>query len=273
MLKVVLAFALLLAECQGFAVAQVNPEKMAPARLPKISQPLPFKPGETLIYDVSFSKFIFGGTIGELKLWVSKAPESSKPGLIELQAEAVSKGFFPKLFGVKVKDRFESVVTSEDFGLHTSTKHVEEGKVQREQKSVVNREAGRVTFTDRDLANKSAEPKVKQKDSPAWIQDLLSAIYFIRTQQLNTGDVIRIPVSEAGETYNIEVVVGKREEVKVDAGKFQAVCLDVKAFGGRYVRRSGEMYVWVSDDARRTPVRSKIKTSGATVSIELKKMK
>src|SRR5215210_8299569 len=122
MLKVVLAFVILIAQSTVFVRAQVNPEKMVPARLPKISQPLPFKSGETLVYDVSFSKFIFGGTIGELKLSVSKVPDSSKPGLIELKAEAISKGFFPKLFGVKVKDRFESVVASEDFGLTTSTK-------------------------------------------------------------------------------------------------------------------------------------------------------
>ena len=73
--------------------AQVSPEKVAFTR-PKISQPLPFKIGETLTYEVTFSKLIFSGTIGELKLSVSK-PDSNKFDQIELKAEAVSKGFFP----------------------------------------------------------------------------------------------------------------------------------------------------------------------------------
>ena len=110
--------------------AQATPDRLAQS-VPKISHPLPFKFGETLFYEVSFSKFIFSGTIGELKLWVSKTgpgPEAGgeKPEMIELRAEAVSKGFFPKLFGLKVRDRFTSVVSPQDFGLHTSVKLIEE---------------------------------------------------------------------------------------------------------------------------------------------------
>ena len=70
--------------------------------------------------------------------------------------------------------------------------------------------------------------------------------------------------------YKIEVVVGKREEVKVDAGKFKTIMLDAKVFNGRYVKRNGQMFIWVTDDEKRTPVRAKIKTSGATVTIDLK---
>ena len=41
----------------------------------------------------------------------------------------------------------------------------------------------------------------------------------------------------------------------------------------RFVRRSGEMFLWLSDDARRIPVRARIKTSGATVIADLKSIK
>jgi hypothetical protein len=249
--------------------AQVSPEKVAFTR-PKLSQPLPFKIGETLTYEVTFSKLIFSGTIGELKLSVSK-PDSNKFDQIELKAEAVSKGFFPMLFGKKVRDRYDSLVSETDFGLLTSTKLVEEGKVRREQKAVIDREAGRVTYTDRDLVNGKGEPKVKQKATPEWIQDVLSAIYFVRTQPLKEGDVVPIPISDGGDVYNIEIVAGKREEIKTDAGKFKSIQLDAKVFDGRYVRRSGEMLVWVTDDARRIPVHARAKFSGTTVTADLKR--
>lgn len=254
-----------------FATAQVSPEKVA-FTPPRIAQPLPFKNGETLSYEVSFSKFIFSGTIGELKLSVSKPTDSSNPDLLELKAEAISKGFFPALFGVKVRDRYNSLVNQTDFGLHTSTKFLEEGKVRREQKTVVNREAGRVTYTDRDLANTKSEPKVKEKPSPSWVQDLLSTIYFVRTQPLKEGDVVPVPISDAAEIYNIEVVAGKREEIKSSAGKFKTIQLNARVFDGRFVKRSGEMLVWVTDDERRIPVRARIKFSGSTVTVDLKKM-
>src|SRR5262245_3338398 len=185
----------------GLATAQVSPEKVA-FTPPKLTQSLPFKIGETLAYDVSFSRLVFSGTIGELKLSVARPLDSATPE-IEFKADAVSKGFFPALFGIKIKDSYITLVNRDDFGIHTSTKFLQEGKVRREQKSVVNRDAGLITYSDRDLANAKSEPKLKEKASPSWIQDLLSAIYFVRTQPLNEGDVIPVPISDGGEVYNI----------------------------------------------------------------------
>ncbi|HKG22821.1 MAG TPA: DUF3108 domain-containing protein, partial [Blastocatellia bacterium] len=132
----------------------------------KLSTPLPFAEGETLTYEINFSKLIISGGVGELKLKVSKVSDPGKPGLIELQAEAVSKGFFPKLFGIKIKDEFTSQVSSVDFGLQASNKRLEEGKVRVEQKSLVDREARRVRFTHRDLTKEKGEPDVRESDSP-----------------------------------------------------------------------------------------------------------
>jgi hypothetical protein len=268
-----LTFVLALACAPVAGIGQVTAEKVAFTNTPKISQPLPFKVGESLLYEVSFSKSIFSGTIGELKLSVAKPNDQTRQGLLNISAEVNSKGFFPKLFGIKVKDRFNSTINSEDFGLQVSSKLLEEGKVRREQKSVIDRAAGRVTYTERDLANEKAEPKVKEAASPSWIQDMLSVCYFVRTQKLDTGDVIKVPISDLGEVFNIEVVVAGREEVKVDAGKFKAIKLNAKIFDGNYIKRSGEMFVWFSDDARRIPVRAKIKTSGSTVTVDLKRIK
>jgi hypothetical protein len=271
MLNRPLSLTALLMWCLSLSYAQVSSEKIA-FTPPKISQPLPFKIGETLIYDVNFSKLVFSGTIGELKLSVSKPTDSSRPEMIELKAEGVSKGFFPSLFGVRVKDRYISLVDQTDFGVQATTKLLDNGKIRREQKSVIDRWAGRVTYTDRDLTQAKSEPKVKEKPSPTWVQDLLSSIYFVRTQPLKEGDLISVPISDGGEVYNIEIVVARREEIKTIAGKVKAIQLNAKVFDGRYIRRSGEMLVWLTDDAARIPVRARIKTSGTTVTVELKRM-
>jgi hypothetical protein len=254
----------------GLATAQVSPQRVAFVP-PKIAEPLPFKLDETLAYSVKFSKLIFSGTIGELTLTVSKlpAPESE---MIELRAEAVSKGVFPALFGVKVRDRYTSLVNLTDFGVHASTKLIQEGKVRREQKSVVNREAAEVTYTDRDLANPERPPKVKKNPSPTWIQDVLSVIYFVRAQPLKEGDVIAVPLSDGGEVYNIEVVAGKREEIKTGGRVFKAIQLNAKVFDGRYIKRSGQMLVWIADDPTRIPLRARVKTSGTTITVDLKQL-
>jgi hypothetical protein len=276
MRKTLFTLFVILAMATALATAQSVPEKIAAT--PTINQPLPFKAGETLTFEISFSKLIFSGIIGDLKLTVTQAEsekqsESKKqPERLELQAEANSKGFFPKLFGLKVKDRSKSVVSATDLGLHSSTKNVDEGRTRKEQTATIDREAGRVTFTERDLVNTKAEPKTKQAPSPAWVQDMISACYFVRTQKLQDGEAIPIPISDGGAVYHIEVLVEKREEVKVEAGKFKAIRLNAKVFDGRYIKRSGEMFIWVSDDDKRIPVKAKIKTSGATITIELKRI-
>src|SRR5262245_51968819 len=98
---------ILAALCATVAVAQEQPDKPVP---PKINQPLPFKAGEKLRYEVSFSKLIFGGTIGDLTLSVAGGEPATKNAKLLLKAEAVSKGFFPKLFGIKVRDTFSAFV-------------------------------------------------------------------------------------------------------------------------------------------------------------------
>jgi hypothetical protein len=244
-------------------------DKASPV-VPKISQPLPFKVGENLFYDVSFERLIFSGTIGDMKLSVSKA-EAAKPNLIALKADLVSKGFFPTLFGIKVKDQFNAVVSTEDFGLLSSSKLRQEGKINTEEKNQVNRKQGRVTYTFRDLANQSVEPKILEAACPNWVQDIISAIYFIRTQELKEGAVIPVPITDYGQNFVIDVIIGKREEVKVDAGKFKTIKVETKAFSGRLIKKSGELFLWFSDDARRLPVKARVKVSGTTINIELKK--
>lgn len=258
------------------STAQVTSEKQAGTIAPppvysRVVRPLPFQPGETLVYEVSFSKLIFSGIVGDVKLAVSK-PADPASNLVEFKAEAVSRGFLPALLGLKVKDIYSSVVYEIDLGLQSYRRLIEEGKKRREQTSVINRDSGRVTYTDRDLSNARAQPTFKEAASPAWIQDVLSAIYFVRAQKLNEGDVIPVPISDGGKVYNAEVVVGKGEEMKLALGQFKTVRLDAKVFDGRFLKRSGEMLIWISDDPKRLIVRARVKTSGATVTAELKRI-
>lgn len=260
----------------AIGTAQVTSEKPpGPIAPPSVSsrviQPLPFKPGEVLVYEVSFSKLIFSGIVGDIKLAVSK-PAGPTSNLLEFKAEAVSRGFFPTLFGLKVKDTYSSAVNETDLGLESYNRLIEEGKKRREQSSVINRNLGKVTYSDRDLSKAGEPPTIKEAPSPPWIQDVLSAIYFVRAQKLNQGDVIPVAITDGGAVYNVEVVVGKREVVKLALGQFPTVRLDAKVFDGRFLKRSGEMLVWMSDDPRRLIVRARIKTSGATVTAVLKRI-
>jgi hypothetical protein len=188
---------------------------------------------------------------------------------IKFEAETVSKGFVTWLFDLKVDDRYQSIVNWQDLGLIKSTKFVEEGNKHRQQETVVDRSTGSVTYSDKDLNSETAAASVKKASSPPWVQDLLSAIYFLRTQDLKQGSTLTVPVTDKGEIHNIDVIVGKREQVDVEAGKFNALPVEVMVFDGKYIKRSGQLLIWFTDDLRRLPVRARIKSSGATATIKL----
>jgi len=276
------------------------------------NQPFPFEPGEILTYNITFSKLIFSGYIGQLKLLVKDArtpppkdaapaltspsqrqaspshspeqsarPETQAPSLppgmqgdpttIEFGAEVASRGFFTRLFGVRIEDRYGAVVRSEDFCLVRSWKDIDQGDLHRHHETTVDRELGALSYSETDR-NKRGVITAKTGGCPRWILDLLSAVYFVRTKDLKEGNTITLPVTDVGQVYMIDVVPGKREEVVVEAGKFRSVQLDLKIFDGKYIRRSGQLLVWLSDDAKRLPVKARLKSSGTTVNITLARL-
>src|SRR5262249_24190533 len=87
--------------------------------------------------------------------------------------------------------------------------------------------------------------------------------------ELEERNPITLPIADAGQVYMIDVVPVKREEVEVEAGKFKSIQLDLKIFDGKYIKRSGQLLVWLSADSRRLPGRAMLKSSGTTVNITL----
>jgi hypothetical protein len=241
------------------------------AARPKITHPLPFQTGEKLFYEITFEKMIFSGKVGEMTLKAEK-PEGAKTRAIQLKGEILSKGFFTTLFNLNFEQNLSSLVSADDLGVLESSKIVDDGKTRKEHIARIDRDKGNLTYTFRNARDPASQPQTKEVASPAWVQDILSIFYFARTQDWKEGATISFPVVDEGNIRNIEILVGKREEVKVDAGKFKAVMLEAKIFGGLFLRRSGEMFIWFSDDARRLPVKTKLKLNNGTVNIELKKI-
>jgi hypothetical protein len=59
--------------------------------------------------------------------------------------------------------------------------------------------------------------------------------------------------------------------MKSIAGRVQTLRVDLEIFGAeRLIDRSGEMSLWLTDDARRLPVRARVSTDLGTIDITLK---
>ncbi|MFN7949060.1 MAG: DUF3108 domain-containing protein [Blastocatellia bacterium] len=265
-----------------------QPDHGAPRREFKVA-PLTLA-GEKLTYEVKFSRFPIYATVGEVTFeLLGKAPDPLPGNLIEelnagfkpnegdhfihLRAVAVAKGFLIKLFGVSAQDRFETLVDEHDFSARLSFKRIQEGKKNLSLTTVFDRDRDAAAYQVRDFSKPQEEPKETSVKTVPGTLDLLSAIYFVRTQKLKTGETLRFPVNDDGQQYEFEILVGKTEKLKTDLGKFKTIRIEPKLFGqGKFISRPGEMTMWLTDDDRRIPVKVVAKTSTGTVTASLIKM-
>lgn len=250
----------------------------------------PFSTSEQLVYEVEFSRSLLRGiNIAEFRFGVAErtAPAATKavkaangtnikaaPQLV-FTCEAVSKGFFQKLFGLDFRFGVESTVAPENFAVELSRKHDEQGKRLRTSEAVFDYKTRRLTWTERDPNAPAKEPRIVEAaidDKTNAIQDLASVIYFLRTQPLTQGATFDLTVSDSGRIYRVPVRVVGTKRIDSSSGKLMATELNVEIFGkDRLVEERGEMSLWFANDARRTPLRAHIKSEMGTITIKLKK--
>jgi hypothetical protein len=94
---------------------------------------------------------------------------------------------------------------------------------------------------------------------PPRTQDVLSALYYIRTLPLQVGQAISLANHTDGKNYPLIVKVLGREHVKVDAGEFDCIIVEPILRGPGVFTQSGRLTVWLTDDRRRMPVLMKSK--------------
>ncbi len=242
----------------------VPPVNGAEDRTPVALTPrvLAFGPGETLAYEISWSKIVTAGTA------VMEVKEERLPnGRIVFRFIATSRSvglvdsFYP------VNDRVESlfdpqIMQSLSFNLSES-----HGKRKR-QRSLIFDHAGRTVVS----ALNNDPPQTLT--IPDRVQDALSSLFYLRTQEdfsINKTHVIK--VHDSGKNWSVEVITLGREKVQTPAGEFNTI--KVKTFP-RYegvFMNKGEIFIWLTDDSRKIPVLMKSTISIGSIVTTLTDMK
>jgi Protein of unknown function (DUF3108) len=235
---------------------------------------LPFSKGEELFYEAEFKKGLLrGASIGEFRFIVQSTPrDPNGADPLRLVADVVSKGFLMKLAGIRFHEHVESIIKPEQFSPLRTNKLDEQGKRVRVSDAVFDHDKRRVTWTERD-PNQNQPPQITALDFTEPIQDILSMIYFVRTQSLDVGRSFDIPVSDSGRVFSLTVAVVERKRIKCALGRVEAVRIEPAMFGeGRMLRGEGKMSIWITEDSRHLPVWAHLNVSAGTVDIKLKRV-
>ena len=243
----------------------------------------PFEPVEELFYEAEFNRALLRGLdVAEFKLRSERTPlsapnsEADKTKLYTLSfsADVSSKGFFTKLFNLKFREQIQSTVDASSFTIQKSTMLDEQGKRVRTSETLYDRSKGKLSWTQRDPNNPNVEPRTAVVDFAGQLQDVLSAIYFLRTQKLEVGKTVEVFISDSGHVYRVPIHVAEKKKMKTAVGRVNTLRLEPDLFGpeGMLDDEKGQFTIWITDDEKRIPVGARVKTEYGTFDIKLKRV-
>ena len=159
----------------------------------------------------------------------------------------------------RVRDRVESLMDVEGLFSWHFEKHLREGKFSADIEEVFNQQHHFV------ISRGDTIPVTP------YVQDVLSALYFVRTQPLTVGKPILVDNYADRKVYPLEVKVLRKESIKVQAGTFDCVVIRPILRSAGIFQQKGELTVWLTDDKTHTPVLMKSKVIVGSFVAELKK--
>jgi hypothetical protein len=184
-----------------------------------------------------------------------------------IYATADAQGFVAVLY--HVHDTFETFVDPATFCSLNITKHTEEGFRSHDTNIVFDYANKKSVLNEKNL--KKNESKHEENDIPTCVSDVISAPFYIGSLPLQQGTVYRFPLNDGGKTNIARVTVEGREEVKTPAGTYKTIRVGVVADSGS-LRDKGQLWIWFSDDAARTPVQMKARLFWGTLVFHLQKI-
>ena len=168
---------------------------------------------------------------------------------LKFTGDVSSKGFFSKLFNLRFREQVESIVEPASFTVQRTKRIEEQGKRARTSEAVYDR--GKVFWTERDPNNPSRTPRTASTSFSGQVQDVLSAIYYLRTQPLAVGKSLELTISDSGRVYQVPVRVVEKKRMKTVLGRVEALRVDAEVYGpNRMIDGEGQFSIWFTNDSR-----------------------
>ncbi len=209
---------------------------------------------ETLSYSVEW-RLVYAGNA---RLTLTREPGATEDAKLHLE----SAGLVSKLF--TIDDNYHAHYTGDQLCAHTASLDAKEGKRHKSTEVRYAYERGKAAYTETDVL-KGAVVKTAETDIPACVTDILGGLYRLRAMKVEPGQSVQIPTSNGLKTANVKITAHDREEVSTKLGKFKTIRYEADVFNGVLYRRSGRLFVWITDDERRLPVQIQLRMQFLTI--------
>ena len=221
-----------------------------------------FQHGEYLEYRVFYDSWLTSWiTAGSGSMEISEEPVTmAGRETYHIIVEGNSEGVFNWFF--KVRDRFETYLDKEAIAPLKFVRRTREGSYVKDDD---------VYF---DHIKGSAKSRTTTKSVPVYVQDIISAFYYLRTfnfDSVEMGDEFFLNFYLDDSVYSSKIVFNGREVIKTDFGKISCLRFKPEVAVGEVFTQPYPMELWVTDDKNKIPVLGKSGVFVGSVTIELTK--
>jgi hypothetical protein len=229
------------------------------AQAPSPEPAVPFKVGEVLTYDVSWSTFLTAGTA--TMTVKERRPVGGGGAVYDLVAEGRPASVLDKMYHVYYKA--ETLLNTRTLQPAIATVYSDE---RGRTKLHTVRFTGRTTLEYESKANAPSE----KHTMPALSQDPLAAVYVMRALPLKAGQVLTMPIVDGPEVFNARWQIAGPEPITTTVGVSQAWRLTptLSDAQGKPVS-ARRMTMWLSNDARRLPLKLEVALSAGSFTLTL----
>ena len=222
-----------------------------------------FRVGERLEYNIRYGAL----AAGKARLSIPETVNVNGRLCYHFISEAWTSAFFSRFY--KVEDRVRSFTDTAGIFSWRMEKKQHEGGYRDERTVEFDHRAGLATTIQKDRRDTT---KI-----PPFVVDVLSAVYFVRTQKLAPGDSVLFDNYDNGKIYPLKITVHRRQRIKTPAGRFECVVVEPFLQTPAFFQQKGRVIVHMTADARNIPVliTSQLYLKGfdlGTIVAELEKM-
>ncbi|MFH1373158.1 MAG: DUF3108 domain-containing protein [bacterium] len=210
-----------------------------------------FGANEKFTFDINYG-FINAGVA---TMEVVRLVEYEQRPCHQIVSRANSNKFFSTFYNVD--DRVESIIDAVGLFSWRFEKNLREGSYRADRRYCFDQRNHLAFYIDDTLS------------VPPFVQDPLSVLYYVRTQELKPGQALAVDNFTDGKHYPLEVKVLKRETVTVEAGTFDCVVVEPLLKSVGVFKHQGRLRVWLTDDRLKMPVLMKSKVLVGSITAEL----
>lgn len=200
-----------------------------------------FKPGEKLIYRLSYGIF----DAGEATLTVDETDKEVR-GRKLWRVRGIGKTISAFEWFYKVNDRYESYMDAEGLFPWMFVRRVNEGGYTINQ-----------DYTFYQHQNKVDNGEGKKFDVPNMVQDMISSFYYARTLEYDKakkGDTFLVNIFLDDELYPTQIRYLGKEIIKTRTGKYRCHKFAPVVQEGRVFNSEEDLTVWITDDGNKIPI-------------------